>query len=108
MIQFDTKVGKVRIAFHHNLPTIKIVAQNNRLASVKIKVLRGKTNCSMSINQDESVSEFSGTAVVHPHDQYNNEIGRRVSLERALQSAKLEFRLSDANIREIWSKYFAR
>jgi len=108
MIHFDTAFGKVGISFQHNLPTVKVVTQNNRLASTKIKVFPGNTNCLLTIEQDGCTNEFAGSSTLHPEDQYNNEIGRRLSLERAIHEAKFAFQLRDQNVREIWSKYYAR
>jgi hypothetical protein len=66
-----------------------------------------KTLCQVyKLLQDERQLISSGTAVCGPLDQFQKEVGRKVSLTRALQT--IGPCLNKKLRTEIWKEYFAR
>lgn len=103
MIKFETKtLGTVRLDFYHSLPSVTVPGCKNDLVGMlrNLKITKGKTECKLTFG---SVN-FFGLAYTHPHDQYNKEVGRKVSLERAIKVAAL----SPKEEREVLVGYLSR
>lgn len=62
------------------------------------------TTCEIvTVNGNEIVDVVtSGVAICHPSDNFNKEIGRKTSLQRAVEKLHREERV------QIWNAYFAR
>lgn len=108
MIRFKTKdLGTVTIKFRHHLPNV-IVKKNNDLFSMvnNMKIEKGRTECFLRVHDEETgyCFEYFGVAYTHPADHYNKETGRKLSLERAIESA----RFTPAQAREIMAGYYSR
>ncbi len=103
MIKFNSKkMGEVKINFYHTLPSIKIPECHNDLVGMirNMKIQKGETECKLLIG-DQS---YYGMAYTHPSDQYKKEVGRKLSLARAIQAASL----NSQEEREVLAGYFSR
>lgn len=107
MIRFNTpSLGQVEISFRHNLPSVEIKRNNDLYAMVRnMKVKAGFTECSlMFTNEHGETEEYFGLAHTHPADQYKKEVGRELSLKRAIEASEI----SDGACREVMSGYYSR
>jgi hypothetical protein len=107
MIRFNTPtLGEVEISFRHNLPSVEIKRNNDLCAMVKnMKITAGFTECSLQFTDIHGdVVEYFGMAHTHPADQYKKEVGRELSLKRAIEASEV----SDGIGREIMAGYYAR
>jgi len=118
MIKFTTELlGNVVIKFRHFLPDIEIPAQNNSLTSMvrAIKLTQGQTLCQLQLGVESSEDgllsvevEFYGRAFTHPNDNYKKEIGRVLSLTRAVDEAVKSGTITAAAAREVMAGYYSR
>ena len=110
MIRFSSEeLGTVTLKFRHTLPNVEI-KRNNDLTSMvnNMKVVPGKTECVMELTDKDIpdyIEVYTGTAYTHPSDQYKKEIGRELSLKRAITAAGFQ---TDVIGRKIMAGYYAR
>lgn len=104
MIRFNTpSLGQVTLKFRHELPNITFNRNNDLTAMINsLKLHQGTTQCLMSL--DDVGEEWVGQAFTHREDQYDKEVGRQYSLERALEVADL----TPSQEREIMVGYYSR
>ena len=80
-----------------------------------IKLTQGQTLCQLQLgvesNEDGLLSvevEFYGRALTHPNDNYKKEIGRVLSLTRAVDEAVKSGTITAAAAREVMAGYYSR
>ena len=92
---------EVKVRFHHEhdpqRPFIAHVGDNCRLVN-------GITTCKIFESCEDAEETFTGWAECSTKDRYNKEVGRKVSLKRALWNAHFEYE----ERKKIWEAYFAR
>jgi hypothetical protein len=91
---FNVHVNKLNIqfTFHH----MKDIGEAVGLQAI--------THCMLKING----TEFAGVAGCSAKDRFAKEIGRKISLKRALQSARVIFDMSPLERQAVWERYFQR
>ena len=107
MLRLVTPSGTYEVSFQHTLPETKIVNHGTRLSSVGLEQKQGNTMCFLSHLESPEII-FTGKSIVHPDDHYVKEIGRRISLTKAIADMQAAYRLSDKEVREIFAAYYSR
>lgn len=90
MLKTRIEGKEVRIGFYHSQEPGWFV---------KGKPVRGYTVCTVKVEGEE---DLSGEALCSAQDVFNKEVGRKISLSRAIQGFPRETR------KQIWEAYFGR
>ncbi len=99
-----TKLGELNVKFHHERnDDFNYVSP---VSNKKKAVLDTFTECVISIGPKDAVDreEYYGRAYLNPEDSFSKEMGRRLSLERALETMEVDGKTE----REIWVGYYSR
>ena len=92
MIRFRNRHGEFALSFSHQR------TEKNTFTSAKV----------LRLVDDGYVPMSSGTATCHERDQFNREVGRKMSLTRALRTLARSQDWTSDDKRAAWHAYFGR